>query len=72
MLFFFHTLIESDIGDIIGPNVKTGVGHVVIELAEELARAVHTLVQIRNAPTHTIGNLTVRRLSNCLRYPSLP
>lgn len=37
-LFFFHALVESDIGDIVGPNVKTGVGHVVIELAKELAR----------------------------------
>ena len=58
---FIHTLIEGDVGDFIGPDVEAGVGHVVLELAEELARAVHTLVKIRDAPTHAIGNLAVRR-----------
>ena len=60
-LVFSFTSVKRDLTDVVRPNVQSGVAHVVVKLAKELARTVHALVKVRNTPTVDF----VRRTISC-------
>ena len=60
LFVFGTTLVKSNVGDVVRPNVERAFrSHVVVELAEELPRTVHALVEIGHTPTHAIGHFTI-------------